>query len=343
MKILYANVIELNAGWGAEVFVNQALRAQGHPTFCVDYKKHRHDMSRQFLKVGDFDSFLLQRGDGISLRVLEAVQRPRFFWASELVSRCRDQDRLFEWGGFDFVWVRGFECRETLIGRGWTAPEKCGVLQSGFDPAFHRPPFQPVERDIDVLFVGSLTPRRQRILKKLSNRWNVHVEQTFGAPMIALLHRAKIVLNIHAEEFLDVETRIYEVLGCGAFLLSEPLARENPFPPEHIPIWENEAELNELIAHFLRHKTQRESICQSAHLEAWNHHTWAHRAAQIVSTMEHVEVTTPNTEALDRRALRREIPGEAWRSAPQLTLSALRRFPGLRFIKATLDQIRSSP
>lgn len=96
MNILYTSVIERNAGWGAEVFVNDALRQQGHRTQCIDFKIHHRDLSRQFLQVDDFEAFLLQRGDWISLRVLDTVRRPRFFWASELVSRCRDQDRLFQ-------------------------------------------------------------------------------------------------------------------------------------------------------------------------------------------------------------------------------------------------------
>lgn len=321
MKILYSNVAELNAGWGAEVFVNDALQKQGHETQCIDYKKHRRDLARQFLKADDFEVFLLQRGDGFPLRVLDSVRRPRFWWASELVSRCRDQDRLFEWGGFDYIWVRGWACRETAVGRGWVEAERCGILQSGFDPLLHQPASE-VARDIDVLFVGSLTPRRVRILERLSQKWNVRVEQAFGTAMVDLLHRSKIVLNIHAEDFLDVETRIYEVLGSGAFLLSEPLARENPFTPADIPIWNNEAELNDQIAYFLTHEAEREAIRLRAHQSAWNGHTWGCRARQITEKMTEVLGNTTSTgDALNQAALKREV----WCETPFLLARQLKR------------------
>lgn len=309
MKILYTNVIEMNAGWGAEVFVDAALREQGHTTLCIDFKKHHRDLAHQFMKVKDFEVLLLQRGDGISIPVLEAVQRPRFFWASELVSRCRDQDRLFQWGGFDYLWVRGYACRETLIERGWVKPDQCGILQSGFDPMVHRPSPEVV-RDIDVLFVGSLTSRRCEILERLSTRWNVRVEKVFGSPMVNLLHRAKIVLNIHAEDYKDVETRIYEVLGSGAFLLSEPLAVENPFASEDILIWDNEEELNEKIAYFLKHEDERETIRQRAHNAAWNGHTWGHRATQIVNDIQPYIPSGQRGESLNRRLLGKEVAKE---------------------------------
>ena len=47
--------------------------------------------------------------------------------------------------------------------------------------------------------------------------------------MVQLVNRAKIVLNIHSEEYLDTETRLFEVMACRSFLLSERLSEDSPF------------------------------------------------------------------------------------------------------------------
>ena len=94
MNIFYINVIELNAKWGAEYFVNRGFIANGHQTFTLDYRKYRSFLAKKFLEMQeDFDVVFLQRGDHFPAELIEAVNRPRFFWASELVSRCREIGR----------------------------------------------------------------------------------------------------------------------------------------------------------------------------------------------------------------------------------------------------------
>ncbi len=87
MNIFYINVIENNAGWGAEYFVNQGFLDSGHETQTLDYRKFRESLASKFLEISDFDVFLLQRGEGFPLELIEACQRPRFFGQA---SWCRD-------------------------------------------------------------------------------------------------------------------------------------------------------------------------------------------------------------------------------------------------------------
>ena len=63
MNIFYINVIELNAKWGAEYFVNRGFIANGHQTFTLDYRKYRSFLAKKFLEMQeDFDVVFLQRG-----------------------------------------------------------------------------------------------------------------------------------------------------------------------------------------------------------------------------------------------------------------------------------------
>ncbi|WP_296069344.1 hypothetical protein [uncultured Agrobacterium sp.] len=98
-------------------------------------------------------------------------------------------------------------------------------------------PIQPViqfsslgdERDIDVLFYGSIAAERRALyLDALSRRYNVCiVSNLFGEELRSLLSRAKVVANIHFYENAILETtRISEALAHGADVVSE-MAEDN--------------------------------------------------------------------------------------------------------------------
>jgi hypothetical protein len=290
VRILYANVIAQHAGWGAEEFVDRGLRRLGHVTCCVDYRNHRGALAALPAQAPEYDIFFLQRGDGFPLEVVRALHGPRVFWASELVSRCRDQDPLLASGLFDHVFFHSSACCKTAIERGWVRPDQGSVLLNGFDETLHCPG-PGVVQDIDILFCGSLTSRRQEWLTMLQGRFNVVTASAFGQPLVELVRRSKIVLNVHAEDFADVETRVFEVLGCGTLLLSERLSAESPFVAErpgvagHLVEFSTAAELRGKTAYYLAHDAERRAIAERGHDEALLGHTYTHRARQVASVM----------------------------------------------------------
>ena len=286
MRILYANVIEQNAQWGAEVFVDRALRELGHTTTCIDFRAHRDRLARRFREAPPFDAFLLQRGDRFPVGLVRAVRRPRVFWASELLSRCRDQDPLIRSGLFDHVYFHSQACIRTAVARGWMPAERCSVMLNGFDPALYRP-LAGIEPDLDVLFVGIVTARRAPLLERLGRVCRLHVAQAYGEDCVRLMNRARIVLNVHAGDFPDTETRVFEVLGSGRFLLSERLSEENPFRDgEHLVECDGEADLAEKIHYYLGREDERRAIAARGHAVAQSDHTYLARARQIAARLE---------------------------------------------------------
>ncbi len=284
MKILYVNVIESNAGWGAEVFVDKGFHNLGHTTHCIDYRKHRDKLHSLFTELPEHDVFLLQRGDYFPIDLIEAVRVPRFFWASELVSRCRDQDRLLSSGLFDHIFFRTKSCIETAVYYGWVKRDRCSILLSGFDETIHKGN-PDIKRDIEILFVGSITPRRKELLEKLQSEFTVTIVNAFGKELVQYFNRSKIVLNIHAEEHKDTETRVFEALGCGSFLLTERLSEENPFTDEHLVEFETFDELCDKVKYYLDHTKERDTIAKQGYTEALARHTYTHRANEIIRAM----------------------------------------------------------
>ncbi len=284
MKILYASVIELHAGWGAEWFLNRGLQALGQNTYCIDYRKYRNQLYQRFITSPECDVFFLQRGDGFPLPIIRSFQTPRLFYTSELVSRCRDHDPLLKSGLFDHVFLRTPTCIDTVVGKGWLGYEQCSVLLSAFDENIHRP-LPGVIKDIDVLHVGSITDRRRKFLTTLSSVCRLTSTSAFGEEMVNLMNRAKIVLNIHADDFVDTETRVFEALGCGAFLLTERLSSEAPFSDQDLVEFSSINDLIDKIRYYLAYDEEREMIASHGHISALDGHTYTYRAQEIVEIM----------------------------------------------------------
>lgn len=271
MRICHIAVHEQNAGWGAETFLAKGFEALGHEVIRIDYRNDRRPT------IPDCDTILLQRGDALPTSIIGAANRPAFLWATELTSRQPDQERLFEWGGWDHVFVHSDECME--IAKRYN--DNVSILHAGFDSDTHRP--SGAERDIDVLHIGTMTPRRKAILDKLPM---VTVETAYGKEMAALFSRAKIVLNLHATDRIDLETRIFEAMGCGAMVITEPLPSYSPFRQDH-ELFEAPADIiPKAIDTFLRRDDLRQLTANIGHAEAMRNHTYYARAKQIVAIME---------------------------------------------------------
>jgi hypothetical protein len=92
------------------------------------------------------------------------------------------------------VWDYSSRNIATLAAEG-IAARLCGI---GYTPGLTRIP-QAAVKDIDVLFVGSINPRRGQILDEIKAQ-GAAVQVAFncyGAQRDALIARAKIVLNLH--------------------------------------------------------------------------------------------------------------------------------------------------
>lgn len=92
----------------------------------------------------------------------------------------------------------------------------------GHVPALER--IRPQPADIDVLFYGSVNPRRQAVLHRLQERGaRVHaVFGAYGAARDALIARAALVLNLHFYEARVFEiVRVSYLLANGVCVVSE--------------------------------------------------------------------------------------------------------------------------
>lgn len=78
----------------------------------------------------------------------------------------------------------------------------------GYMPCLTRIP--EVEQDIDVLFYGSFSMRREKIFKALEGRVTQLYPGIYGKPRDEYIARAKIVLNVHY-----YPSKIFEIARCS--------------------------------------------------------------------------------------------------------------------------------
>ena len=133
-----------------------------------------------------------------------------------------------------------------------------------------------LERDIDVLFLGSLdVPRRNRILQSLRAQ-GVPVTALgdwknpdyWGESRTILLNRAKILLNLSRTEGEYSGIRILLGLANKALVVSEPIYESKPYIPGRHFVMARHEELAERILHYLGDPVARAAIIEEGYRAA---------------------------------------------------------------------------
>jgi hypothetical protein len=108
------------------------------------------------------------------------------------------------------VWDYSARNVTTLAAHGIRA-SLCGI---GYMPALTRIQRAPV-KDIDVLFIGSMNPRRGQVLDQIGSRGAVVTVafDSYGAERDGLIARAKIVLNLHF-----YQAKLFEIVRVSYLL-----------------------------------------------------------------------------------------------------------------------------
>lgn len=142
---------------------------------------------------------------------------------------------------------------------------------------------------------------RIRLLNSLAEDFDVHLFTRSDASLLKnvyvhdgvsthkempiVFNKSKINLNITIRSIqTGLSQRVWDVLGCGGFLLSNYQMEI----PEYLEIgkdldcFENEAELKEKVAHYLRCEEERMEIAKHGYETVKNKHTCRNRVAEIL-------------------------------------------------------------
>lgn len=129
-----------------------------------------------------------------------------------------------------------------------------------------------LERDIDVLFLGALVPRRRRLVAELRRQGiDVRVEgswsdpSTWGEARTRLLNRTRIYLNLSRFPGELPGLRLILGMASKALVVSEPIHAPGPYVPGTHFVECGADDRPATIVHYLAHRSQREKIAAAGH------------------------------------------------------------------------------
>ena len=145
-----------------------------------------------------------------------------------------------------------------------------------------------LERDIDVLFAGTLTAERKSFLEKLRRLLPDAVkmvikEFVWEEEYAELMSRAKIVVNpIRPEMAEGANLRMFEIPAFGGLELSSFGKKEWLIPGKEILAYGNEQEAAGLIVRYLRDDKARREMAEAGRKRVVREHTFDKRAEKLM-------------------------------------------------------------
>jgi hypothetical protein len=305
MKLNLVGPFVVNAPFGTEIAFAKGLRQLGHEVTEVDpnlgsdvYRgmgilSKRADATVVFKTACGHEDYL----DDLAHPVI--VYQPddaRFPHIREMMLMMRQHADLllsFDSHGAEVAKTMGYRAAETLL---LTA-----------DPDLYSPSPEPIVRDIDVSFIGSLgdpvahASRRKMIqyVMEKNEQFNLGLKVEFGSSqdiptVVDIYRRSKVVLN-HATDVgqpfgwgYGLQCRHFEVGMAGTLLLSNMMYGWTE--PGRMPfaMFEDEAEMLDKILAIKEGKglNDPEKLGQGLLADIRERHMPVHRAAQLVDFIQ---------------------------------------------------------
>jgi hypothetical protein len=166
--------------------------------------------------------------------------------------------------------------------------EDLGLKTAWFPNAYPSDLIMPAggSKTIEVGFCGNAANRTEWLsfLKsRVGLRWH---EMVIGNDMVSAIRSYKIHWNRNIAD--DVNSRTFETLGCGTFLLTNETDRLRDMftVGRHLETYASEQDCLDKIAYYLEHEDEREKIAAEGHAHVRLHHTYDRRAVQLLELLQ---------------------------------------------------------
>ncbi len=175
------------------------------------------------------------------------------------------------------------------------------------DPELY--PKEVLQRDIDVSYIGSLSPdegdKRRKLLSKVAEIFpNNYIGKKWPLEMGEIYSRSKIVVNSAIN--YDLNMRVFEGMASGALLITDPAdsLQELFEDGKDLVIYQDEEDLIDKIHYYLEHDNERIEIANRGQQKVLQHHTYYHRAKEIVKKVEEIfKIHTTKSQQLEVKSI----------------------------------------
>ncbi len=285
---------ETNAPWGFENKIIPALGRLGYDVRATDFRKHREDLAERLSEPADL--FLVCRGDGIPSELIRTLPGITALWYAEQLGTLQECDEQATQRRTELsLNVAAFDHVFSHDQASLPVYEQLGARNAGWVPTAVVDP--KVNRRVDasfvhdVVFTGTTTPYRTQVLEELkAHGISVAVVNSWDpVELNRVYNESKIVLNIHLSSTPNTESRIAEVLGAGAFLISQELSSPSLVRDgvDYVA-WRggSVSELAGLIRRFLENDQERRAIAESGHTIAHSQMTVDRRLLDLIGMID---------------------------------------------------------
>ena len=286
--------------WGAEHLVLRGFEQLGHAVKPLSLDSEV--LASVTGSPGDIDLIVVMQGYGVHprafTRLRDRLGAPMVLWHGEVMSRewpTADQvvqGKAQQLGriapAFDLVLHNCMCCLSTVEKLGAKRVAWCPV--NGIDPDRHRRVSVP--KTYDVGFYGWPSPRRESWMGALreagiSVMWPQPREGVYGETLTEFINQCRGILNMHYSDTLNTECRVYEALGCGVPVVSEPVSMPALFPPGGGVLYcetplEMAAALKDLLAN---DGVEAARLGARGHSLVHEHYTYRQRCQQLLETV----------------------------------------------------------
>jgi spore maturation protein CgeB len=279
-----------NYPWGFENRLFPVFEKLGWKVISTDFRQEADVLPARLQQPCDLVLFC--KAERVQAELIRSVKYPTFLWWAELLGSVDKTDELADSirkslvhnvQAYDHVFLHD-EMSIPLV-QSWGAKSVSCLPSAVANPDVQKK--LDVEKKYDVCFVGQITPRREKFLQELKKEVSVHVAKVWDPDELNLLfNESKIVLNIHSSVLLNTETRVGEVLGAGAFFLTEELSSPNLFQDGEHCIYTRSDDISDMAAkvkYYLEHEEEREKIAKQGHDYVHIHHTLTNRIEEIIT------------------------------------------------------------
>jgi glycosyltransferase involved in cell wall biosynthesis len=250
----------------------------------------------------DADVQLFIRGDGLPPEFIAALSGLKVCWHSELLPDGRTpnlmaQNRLEvlkrNLEAFDLLAVHDNAVVEFIRAQ-CRHPKVLFVPSYGVIEGREGPGVALDQRAITIGFAGLPTPKR---VKWVSELGALGVEVALpkdwqrggrieGKEMLDFIRACRFFLNIHFSDQLNIETRVFEVLGCRTALVSEGLSTPLVKAGEHFFRAAGPEDVKKLVSSLPLEEAQR--VADAGFQEAWQNHTMAGRCRVLLEAIKDI-------------------------------------------------------
>lgn len=286
----------------------------------IPYKQHEFDdkfrgmVSRDWLRsLRAFkpDLIILEHAPNILPSAIREVKREgykMFYWLDSAATTGQAKDLLAGMLLADKVFSidRSAPWMTTLF-----PPDTFHFLPLAGEPSVFRP-LPNTKKEYDVVFVGSFPPQsgdgvtRAEIISRIPDKYRVaafgngadywlqfytklkgrvfHGRSLPDTEVNEIYNKARIVLSIHSSgHYESVSARTHEAALAGAFqIVDRRHDLAELYPGDMLPSYQWAREINGLLDHWITRPEEREKVAARAREHALAHHTWKHRAEELL-------------------------------------------------------------